>query len=69
MTRQINIINVSVYKRKQFIITSRHRATHEPDARHERAKERRRRATGTQTTRNDLREQHARTAHRWCDDA
>jgi hypothetical protein len=33
VTRQINIINMSVRKRKQFIITRRRRATHVVDTR------------------------------------
>jgi hypothetical protein len=34
VTRQINVINMSVRKRKQFIITRRRRATHVVDTRH-----------------------------------
>jgi hypothetical protein len=34
VTRQINVINMSVRKQKQFIITRRRRATHVVDTRH-----------------------------------
>jgi hypothetical protein len=51
MIRQIKIINVSVRKRKQFIITRRRRATHVIDTRDTREQPATTRATTRKTAR------------------
>jgi hypothetical protein len=60
MTRQINIINVSIRKRKQFIITSRRRATHVIDTRYTCERRAARQATRAKDTR-DARTRHVTT--------
>jgi hypothetical protein len=57
MTRQINIINVSVYTREQFNITLKRRATHVIDTRDTRE----RRTTTCANNTHDARERHTTT--------